>query len=230
MTVDDETNSLEADSLESDALHGFIGALMDGKPLEAGKCLLALQGFELQAIDCLADVLDGTVSPGLFPWRLKIRMRRLGRPVSKSIPKTTMATLKAFYDMLGTKDVQKVAKFLRHSKNLSEAELDALTLALAALFEAPGVANLPWRFRRSAARRGKPGDNLIVKGAWYFRARNLRNLVDAALAGARGNIDFAVGDVSDDLKKRGIGSSKATIYKILKRLRYFNERDKDGIT
>jgi hypothetical protein len=225
MTVDDNANPLEADSFESDALHDFVGALMHGKLLEAGTCLLALHGFEQQAIDHLADVLDGTASPALFPWRLEIGMCQLGRPPSKSIPKTTMATLKGFYDILSTKDVHQVAEILRHSKSLGEAELDALTLALAALFEAPGVANLPWRFNRSARRKGNPSDHPIIKGAWYFPARNLRRMVIAALAGARGKIDTAIGDVSDDL-----GLSKATIYKTLKRLRDLEQRNKDRIT
>jgi DNA-binding transcriptional ArsR family regulator len=221
MTIDDDADLLEADSLESEALNEFVGALMDGKLLEAGTSLLALQGFKQQAMECLADVLEGTASPGLFPWRLKIRMRQLGRPINKSIPKTTKATLETFYDVLSIKDVHKVAKFLRRSKNLSEAELNDLTLALAALFEAPGVANLPWRFSRSARRKGNPDDHPIIKGAWYFPARNLRRMVVAALVGARGKVDVAVGDVSKQLKERGIKLSKATIYKTLKRLRDF---------
>jgi hypothetical protein len=75
-------------------------------------------------------------------------------------------------------------------------------------------------------------DHPITRDAWYFPARNLRTLVDAALAGerARGQMDFAVEDVSNDLKKSGIGLSKATIYKTLKRLRDFEQRDKDRIT
>jgi hypothetical protein len=228
MTVDD--NAPEADSIESDALHNFVGALMHGKLLAAGTCLLALHGFEQQAIGYLADVLDGTASPDLFPWRLEIRMRQLGRPPTESIPKTTPKTLKEFYDTLSTKDVHKVADILRHSKSLGETELNDLTLALAALFEAPGVANLPWSFGRFAGRKGRPSDHPIIKAAWYFPARNLRRMVVAALAGARNKIDITVGDVCSDLKERGIGLSKATIYKTLKRLRDFEEQDKDRIS
>jgi hypothetical protein len=230
MTFDDEANPLEADSLESDALHDFVRALMDGELLGAGKCLLALQGFELEAIECLADVLDGTATPDLFPWRLKIRMRQLGRPVGNIIPKTTMAPLHAFYAILSTKDVNEVAKFLRLLNELNEADLEAIKLTLAALFRTPGANELPWYFTQSAKSVGAPGDHPIEKFAWYFRARNLRNLVDAALAGARGQMDLAVEDVSNDLKKRGIRLGKATIYKILRRLRDFNSRDKDGIS
>ena len=144
MTFDDDENSLGADSLESGALNDFVRALMDGELLGAGKCLLALQGFELQAIECLADVFDGTAAPDLFPWRLKIRMRQLGRPVRNIIPKTTMATLQAFYAILSTRDVNEVAKFLRSLNDLNEADLEAIKLTLAALFRTPEANELPW--------------------------------------------------------------------------------------
>jgi hypothetical protein len=127
MTVDDDVNPLETDSPESDALHEFVGALVDGKLLEAGKSLLALPGFEQQAIECLADVLDGAASPGLFPWRLKIRMRRLGRPVGESIPKTTVATLKSFHDKLSTKDVHIAQEFsMRDMDNYADVLVSAM--------------------------------------------------------------------------------------------------------
>ncbi len=220
----------EADSIESIALHKFVGRLMCGQLPEAGTYLLALHGLEKQALGHLADILDGKASPNLFPWRLEIGMRQLGRPPTEIIPKTTMATLSNFYNILSTKDVGQIAKILRHSKGLGPSELKALTVALAALFEAPGVAKLPWHFTRSARRKGKPSDHPIIKAAWHFRARNLRRMVLAALAGARGKIDVAIGDVSNDLEKRGIRWSKATIYKKLERLREFEERNKDGIT
>jgi hypothetical protein len=223
MTVGNDVT--EADSTESDALHNFVGALMYGELPEAGTYLLALHGFEQQAIGYLVDVLDGTASPGLFPWRLEIGMRRLGRPPTQSVPTTTMATLSKFYDILNTKDNHQVAEILRHSKSLGEAELEALTFALAALFEAPEVAKLPWRFSRSARRKGKPSVHPIIRGAWYFPARKIRRMVIAALVRARGKTDTAVGDVSDDL-----GLSKATIYKTLKRLRDLEQRNKDRIT
>ena len=115
----------------------FVETLANGKHKAAAQNLRQLKRLDLLFLHTVADLLDGSALPKLFPWVIEVRRRWPGRPAIHDVHPTKGDI---FFNLLSAKKMKEAAAYLRKTGALNFKE----TQVLANLLD-DDKNKLPWR-------------------------------------------------------------------------------------
>jgi hypothetical protein len=203
----------EPESPEYKSVNDFVEAISAGKGVWAANALRSLETLDGNALEYLADLLDGLPIYGrIFPHRLELKKLAKGRP--KKTPDTSklicleLGCAIDFFHGIAAGNAPEAAKALRTIKTLHGAQLKLL----ADLFDAKAV--LPegfyWRLNLAAPHAGTTVDSCSSAA----RDFSWKRAIDDALAAHPGAKKEAV---KHELMKR-TGKSRTTVTDMMTRL------------